>query len=131
MSWRLFSTLLLPLLFTLTGWAAEPPPSVDRAFVLGEVKRPGAVELTENGMTVYDVVACCGGLTQLANGTSVRLIHHLPDHKQIVIMINFDRLSGASGTASTTFSNATESALDPVVQPGDVIVVSLATSQPQ
>ena len=126
MSWRLSIVLLAAGFVSLTCIGAEPSLSVDRAFVLGEVQSPGAVALIDSGMTVYDVVAQCGGLTRLADGRSIRLIHHLPDHKQTIAKIDLARLMMASGTASASPTKSVPAVFDPVVQPGDVIVVPQA-----
>ena len=49
-----------------------------RAYVMGEVQRPGAFRV-ERGMTVQQAVSAGGGLTQRGSNNGWRLTRHMPD----------------------------------------------------
>jgi polysaccharide export outer membrane protein len=52
----------------LTGGEEIRVPMVDKVFVIGNVKKPGAFPITDNGaMTVMKAVALCEGLTQYSS----------------------------------------------------------------
>jgi polysaccharide export outer membrane protein len=52
----------------LTGGEEIRVPMVDKIFVIGNVKKPGAFPITDNGaMTVLKAVALCEGLAQYSN----------------------------------------------------------------
>ena len=52
----------------LTGGEEIRVPTVEKIFVIGNVRRPGAFPITDNGaMTVLKAVALCEGLTQFSS----------------------------------------------------------------
>ena len=107
------ATGVLYLVGILSG-PADPAPSssADRVYVLGEVRNPGAVNLTESKTTMVDAIAQCGGFTEQANAGNVRLIRHLPGLKSQIFIVNlFPYLHGS------------EKAANPEAQSGDVINV--------
>jgi polysaccharide export outer membrane protein len=80
------------------------------ASVMGEVQKPGTFEI-DTPHTVVDVLAMAGGLTPIAD-------RH----------ITVQRLGGAKQKVEYYYSNAGKTALseDPMVYPGDTVVVSKA-----
>jgi polysaccharide biosynthesis/export protein len=79
--------------------------------VQGSVKMPGQYEVKSRGATVLDMLARAQGFTDFANKGSVRVLRPVNGKTQ-VIRINYnDAING-------------EENANPVVQPGDIIVVN-------
>lgn len=81
-------------------------------YVIGQVNRPGAVELdTQDTVSVMQVLAAAGGLTNLAAPANTAIMHVDNDGKYgPIASINLKRLMGGK-------------AEDRMLSPGDIIVV--------
>ena len=102
------------------AWNAWPPTSATRAqveayatqnaSVMGEVQKPGVYEI-DTARKVVDVLALAGGLTYMADRN-----------------ITIQRFGGSKQKVEYYYSNAGKTALseDPMVYPGDTVVVSKA-----
>ena len=70
-----------------------------RLFVLGEVKKPGVIPLTNEKMTLFEAIASAGDLTDAAVRDSVVIISNNPERgiqMRTVDLTNFDTMRYAS-----------------------------------
>lgn len=81
-----------------------------RAYVLGEVKRPGKVTITNEVMSVVEVLSEAGGFTDFAKRNSIKIIRGTPS-QPIVENIDLTRLDKLART-------------DLMVYPNDIIYVT-------
>lgn len=85
--------------------------------VQGQVKNPQRVVLyAESSMTVLEAITKCGGFTDSAKGTEVRITRVGPDGKVKVFTVNIDSLIKGKGGASSADNSL-------LLQPGDIIYV--------
>jgi polysaccharide export outer membrane protein len=84
-------------------------PRLDRAYVIGQVNRSGAVDLPSGaGVTVSKAVSLAGGFTRFANESNVQLVRVGVPAKSVDVQAI---LAGKEG------------AEDPVMRPGDTVFV--------
>jgi polysaccharide biosynthesis/export protein len=88
-----------------------PHPSANRAYILGEVKNPGAFELSGGSYTLLDLVADAGGLVPpYASEGRIYMVRQTPE-KHLLVRLSFDDIfSGKAGGI--------------VLLPGDRVLVS-------
>jgi len=88
-----------------------PHPSANRAYILGEVKNPGAFELSSGSYTLLDLVADAGGLVPpYASSGRIYMVRQTSD-KHLLVQLSFDDIfSGKAGGI--------------VLLPGDRVLVS-------
>lgn len=82
-----------------------------RAFVIGEVQRPGPVPLASQ-LFVLDVLSAAGGFTPFADENDIRIIRRGPDGQELEF--RFDYAAYVAGRAPGT---------NIALQPGDTIIV--------
>jgi len=88
-----------------------PPQVVVRVFVIGEVKNPGAVEMSsDDRITLLSVIAKAGGLTDRASHGEVRIKRRGRDGKDHEIAVPYRRILAGKDA-------------DPDLQPNDVVIV--------
>jgi polysaccharide export outer membrane protein len=87
-----------------------PPRSLIRVFCLGEVKSPGAIEMSsEDRLTLLSVIARAGGLTDRA-AKSIRIKRRNAEGKDVESEYNFSRILSGKDP-------------DPLIEANDVIIV--------
>jgi polysaccharide export outer membrane protein len=87
-----------------------PPRSQVRVFCLGEVKSPGAIDLSsEDRLTLLSVIARAGGLSDRASNT-IRVKRRNAEGKDVETEFHFGRILAGKDP-------------DPMIEPNDVIVV--------
>jgi polysaccharide export outer membrane protein len=79
--------------------------------VQGSVKMPGQYEVKSRGATVLDMLARAQGFTDFADKGSVRVLRNVNGKTQVIRIKYNDAING-------------EENANPVVQPGDIIVVN-------
>ncbi len=79
-------------------------------FVLGEVKRPGAIQILGRSLSVLEVVTKAGGFTDFAAPNRTRVIR-VEEGKEKTMKVNLNKVK--KGNKS----------LDIILKPGDVVVV--------
>jgi polysaccharide export outer membrane protein len=79
-------------------------------FVLGEVKRPGALPMLGKYITVLEAVTKAGGFTEIAAPNRTKVIR-VEDGVEKTISVNLNKVK--KGNKS----------LDIILKPGDVVVV--------
>ena len=75
-----------------------PAPSANRAYILGEVKKPGAFEIIDNNYTMIDLIADAGGLVQpnAADGRIYMIRQN--GGKHLLVQFHFDDImTGKAG----------------------------------
>jgi polysaccharide export outer membrane protein len=82
-----------------------------RAFVLGEVQRPGPVQLSSQ-LFVLDVLSAAGGFTPFADENDIRIIRRGADGQELEFRFDYDAY--VAGRAPGT---------NIALQPGDTIIV--------
>lgn len=82
-----------------------------RAFVIGEVQRPGPVQLASQ-LFVLDVLSAAGGFTPFADENDIRIIRRGPDGQELEFRFDYDAY--VAGRAPGT---------NIALQPGDTIIV--------
>jgi protein involved in polysaccharide export with SLBB domain len=84
-----------------------------RAFIAGEVRNPGLLDLQRGSQTLTQSIASSGGPTDAASLTDVILVRRLPNSPEPVIMeLNVTRVL-----------NGREPQLDVMLQPNDLVYV--------
>ncbi len=88
-----------------------PHPSANRAYILGEVKSPGAFELAGGSYSLLDLVADAGGLVPpYASEGRIYMVRQTPD-RHLLVQLSFDDIfSGKAGNI--------------ILLPGDRVLVS-------
>jgi polysaccharide export outer membrane protein len=85
--------------------------------VQGQVKNPQRVQLrAESSMTVLEAITKCGGFTDSAKGTEVRVTRVDASGKVQVFIVDIDSLIKGKGHASSSDNSL-------LLQPGDIIYV--------
>jgi polysaccharide biosynthesis/export protein PslD len=84
-----------------------------RAFIAGEVRNPGLLDLQRGSQTITQSIASSGGPTDAASLTDVILVRRLPNSKEPVVM-ELD---------VTHVLNGREPQLDVTLQPNDLVYV--------
>jgi polysaccharide export outer membrane protein len=85
--------------------------------VQGQVKNPQRVVLSaESSMTVLEAITRCGGFTDSAKGTEVRVTRVGPDGKVKVFIVDVDSLIKGKNRASSSDNSL-------LLLPGDIIYV--------
>lgn len=85
--------------------------------VQGQVKSPGRVVLTaESSMTVLEAITKCGGFTDSAKGTEVRVTRVDPEGKVKVFVVDIDSLIKGKDRARSEDNSL-------LLLPGDIIYV--------
>ena len=79
---------------------ASTAPTTLRVHVVGAVSRPGVVTLP-TGSRVFDAVSAAGGLTKVADASSVNLARVVSDGEQIYITKPGEKHAGPSDPASS------------------------------
>lgn len=79
-------------------------------FILGEVRRPGAIPMLGKYLTVLEVIAKAGGFTAIAAPNRTKVIR-LEDGIEQTIMVDLNKVKKG------------DRGLDIILQPGDTIVV--------
>lgn len=79
-------------------------------FVMGEVRRPGAIQILGKNLSVLEVVTKAGGFTEFAAPNRTRVIR-IEEGEEKTIMVNLNKVK--KGNRS----------LDIILKPGDVVVV--------
>ena len=79
-------------------------------FVIGEVKRPGAIQILGKNLSVLEVVTKAGGFTEFAAPNRTRVIR-IEEGEEKTIIVNLNKVK--KGNRS----------LDIILKPGDVVVV--------
>ncbi|MFQ5713801.1 MAG: polysaccharide biosynthesis/export family protein [Candidatus Scalinduaceae bacterium] len=79
-------------------------------FVMGEVRRPGAIQILGKNLSVLEVVTKAGGFTEFAAPNRTRVIR-IEEGEEKAIMVNLNKVK--KGNRS----------LDIILKPGDVVVV--------
>jgi polysaccharide export outer membrane protein len=79
-------------------------------FVIGEVKRPGTIQILGKNLSVLEVITKAGGFTEFAAPNRTRVIR-IEEGEEKVIMVNLNKVK--KGNRS----------LDIIIKAGDVIVV--------
>jgi len=88
-----------------------PPQAVVRVFVIGQVKTPGAVEMSsDDRITLLSILAKAGGLTDRASHGEIRIKRRGSDGKDREIAVPYRRILAGKQP-------------DPELQPGDVVIV--------
>jgi protein involved in polysaccharide export with SLBB domain len=83
-------------------------PRLDRIFILGQVKRPGAVDMPSQGtLTVSKAIGLAGGVDRFGKDSDVQLIRGGKAIKEVDV---HKVLGGGKGE-------------DPTLQPGDTVFV--------
>jgi polysaccharide export outer membrane protein len=82
-----------------------------RVFVLGEVLRPGPVQLA-SALSVLDAISAAGGFSPFADEDDIKIIRRLPDGQELEFFFDYDAY--VRGRAPGTNVN---------LQPGDTVVV--------
>jgi len=94
---------------------ADPAPAADVVYVTGQVHQQGPIEIPPGQtLTVHKVIILDGGLGDFADRLHIKLMRTNPDGTSTTIMVNL---------ATITDRNHLEK--DPIVKPGDVIVVPM------
>ncbi|HNW82094.1 MAG TPA: polysaccharide biosynthesis/export family protein [bacterium] len=76
-----------------------PAPSANRAYILGEVKRPGAYEINTGKYTLLDLVADAGGLTPPYSSEGRIYLVRQSGNKHLLVKVHFDEIfSGKAGS---------------------------------
>jgi polysaccharide biosynthesis/export protein len=88
-----------------------PHPSANRAYILGEVKNPGAFEISSGSYNLLDLVADAGGLVPpYASEGRIYMVRQTPD-KHLLVQLTFnDIFTGKAGGI--------------ILMPGDRVLVS-------
>ncbi len=79
-------------------------------FVIGEVKKPGAIQILSKNFSVLEVVTKAGGFTEFAAPNRTRVIR-FEDGEEKTIMVNLNKVKKGSRS------------LDIILRAGDVVVV--------
>ena len=66
---------------------------VGEAVVMGNVNRPGYIDLTGRPMTLIQAIAAAGGLGQLAEPSRVEVRRRIGDTKEQIISVNLDKIA--------------------------------------
>jgi polysaccharide export outer membrane protein len=82
-----------------------------RVFVLGEVLRPGPVQLAST-LSVLDAISAAGGFSPFADEDDIKIIRRMPDGQELEFFFDYDAY--VRGRAPGTNVN---------LQPGDTVVV--------
>ena len=76
-----------------------PAPSANRAYILGEVKKPGAYEINSGKYTLLDLVADAGGLTPPYSSQGRIYMVRQTGSKHLLVKVHFDEIfSGKAGS---------------------------------
>jgi polysaccharide biosynthesis/export protein len=87
------------------------PAAVRVAYVMGQVQRPGAMDLPHNTrMTLSMAVSHAGSYTKFASTGSIQILRHLPSGGTRTLLADLDAILEGKGT-------------DPEILPGDVVWV--------
>ncbi|HOW51885.1 MAG TPA: polysaccharide biosynthesis/export family protein [bacterium] len=89
-----------------------PPAAAERVYIVGEVARPGAYQITKPDYTILDLIAEAGGVDPITADTAELYIVRQYGGKFQYAVIDYDKVIGG------------DSANDLRLQPGDRIVVS-------
>ena len=87
-------------------------PRADLVYVVGEVQKAGAFEMTEGGgISVLQALSMAGGLTTVASAKNARILRQSPDRlERHEIALNLNHMLAAKGNDST-------------LEPGDILFV--------
>lgn len=88
-----------------TGAAPEPPPGVV-VHVVGQVRRPGLVEL-EAGARVSDAIEAAGGPTSRAELSALNLARPVTDGEQVVVPAPGEPVAPVDGAGDSVASGGT------------------------
>ncbi len=89
-----------------------PPASAERVYIVGEIARPGAYQITKPDYTVLDLIAEAGGVNPVtADTTALYLVRQYGGKFQYAVLDYHKIIGGDSGS-------------DLRLQPGDRLVVS-------
>jgi len=91
--------------------APAPAPLTDTVYVLGEVNKPGMIEL-EEGTTVLQALAAVGGFSKFAATKRIQLRRTDHSRGEQIYRINYDAILAGQTSIGTT-----------VLTSGDVIIV--------
>lgn len=76
-----------------------PAPSANRAYILGEVKNPGAFEINSGKYTLLDLLADAGGLTPPYSSQGRIYLVRQTGSKHLLVKVHFDEIfSGKAGS---------------------------------
>jgi polysaccharide export outer membrane protein len=82
-----------------------------RVSVLGEVERPGVLEL-RGATTILEAIAMAGGFQPFASPSKITILRTEPNGQTKRIRFNYNRVVSASGTDENI-----------LLSPGDVVIV--------
>ena len=75
-----------------------------RVYVLGEVRRPGKIPITNEVMSVIEAIADAGGFTDFAKRNQIKIIRGTPSHP-IVVDVDLTKLNKLSRANLTLYPN--------------------------
>lgn len=98
-----------------TSIAIAQVASANQVYVTGQVEKQGALEIPAGEtFTVCKVIALCGGLSEYADKLRIKLVRPNADGSSQTIVVNMGAITDRNRLQK-----------DPVVKPGDTIVVPM------
>ncbi|HNT27179.1 MAG TPA: SLBB domain-containing protein, partial [bacterium] len=89
-----------------------PPASAERVYIVGEIARPGAYQITKPDFTVIDLIAEAGGINPITAETSEIYLVRQYGGKFLYAQMNYYKILGGDIES------------DLRLQPGDRLIVS-------